>query len=676
MKCPHTLISRVTAILMLLTVGICGLPACKQVSEKAETTALNETAAPEAAIHRLNTIYYVDAAELIRSAGGIESEEAYDQLKFLVAVQGLLNRTKPQMFVELTAEPGLLYDEFEFNVDRFWFDYLKSQNYMNCDLPDYEEIKITSINQVLENAELMEFISFQGLAAWDREVYATSNVASTVCGIDGYLPVLSGGKLESLLTGKGIEVKLNLQGKFTAQGTIWDTDIHSTGSKKCDAYLWALDKYGDRVDSTRVGYLVDAYAMAPLTRQAQSLFSAGSMYAHNQVVNHDYFIEHGCFVFDLSPFSDSVPLDDSSYGRKTTTTDYETFKKILKKLYQRNNGEVGVLSGFTPWGIKYTSATGERTEVGGLDGETTLIALANAFNFVVDADAPSMASLASASFYSHVKLESSYSNPTPEPITYDRAKKYVHIYMGDYDGAAWANRAIAKYFTGDLRGDRTVTWAFNPNLSQRIPQAFQFIQQNRTDKDYFICGDSGAGYCFPDLFRGNNTTRKHISGLPDGMDALTRWNQQYYSQFGLTITGFLLSHDVYLGGRNYENQITAQTANAFASFSPNGILSNRLPQTGAINLGSDGRLARYTQNGSNLIFSMLRFDIHYGNVSEDAPRIVNELQTTSDRVIAIRSILSSPKQLGEIMDEVEKQYKNVEFVDAYNYFRMAEAAYR
>ncbi len=686
MKFAKITLLRLVVLMFIATLGIAGLVSCS--SSKESSTQSNTTAATTpttttqtpvtttaVSIHDLNTVYYVDAAAIIRSSGGISSEKAYDRLKFLVAIQGLLNRTKPQMFIELTSAGDILYDEFEYDVDRFWYDYLKEKDYMGSSNPDFKEVKITNFAHVIRNDELMEFIKRQGIVLWDKEVYATSNVASTVCGIDGYLPVLADGELEKTLTAKGVEVKLDLSGKFTAEGKIWQTDTKTTGSKKCDAYIWALEKYGDKVDPTRVGYLVDAYAMAPLSDKATDLFANGSMYANNQVVNHDYFIRYGCFVFDLSPFSDSVPLDDSGYGRTEKDTDYNTFRKILLKLYKRNKGEVGVLSGFTPWGIKYTAHTGERTEQGGLDGETTFVALANAYNFVVDADAPSMASLANASFYSHVKLEESYENPKPEKISYDSSKKYVHIYMGDYDGAAWVNRAVAKYFTGAERGNLTVTWAFNPNLSARVPQAFMFMQENRTDKDYFICGDSGAGYAFPDMFRAENATRKKISGLPDGMAAFKRWNEKYYKQFGLTITGFLLSHDVILGGTTFKNEITYQVLNAFSSFSPDGALLNRMPNTVCKGLGSDGRLGIYKRSNNNLYFSTLRFDIHYGTVAEHAPKIINELRSTSDRVLAIRSILASPKRLEEIFEAVKKEYPDVEFVDGYNYFQLMQAAY-
>jgi len=40
-------------------------------------------------------------------------------------------------------------------------------------------------------------------------------------------------------------------------------------------------------------------------------------------------------------------------------------------------------------------------------------------------------------------------------------------------------------------------WAFNPNLSLRFPIMFPYVYNTRTGNDFFIAGDSGAGYVNP-----------------------------------------------------------------------------------------------------------------------------------------------------------------------------------
>lgn len=640
-----------------------------------------------------NTVYYVKVDTLLRRTGGVGSEQGYDQLKFMVALQGLLNREKPCFFIEQITknDDSLIKDESNFDVDRFWFDWLKTQNYMGNDLPDYQEIFLPDLDALLEQTPLRAFILKQGYCVWDPAVPATANVVSTICGIEGYLPVMHGGSVEAALKKLGAEEKISLVDKFTGQGTIWQTGRPTTTSRKCDAYIWALETYGDKVNSHQVGYLVDSYAMRPASPAAQNLLQNGFNYASNQVVSHDYFILHKGFVFDLSCFTDAIPLDDQGYGRTDTAVEYETFKEILLKLYNRNEGEIGNLVGFTPWTFKYTAHTNERPEYGGLDGETTFVALCNAYNFIVDSDAPGMASLSNTSFYSHVKLAAHYDNPKPPKIPYNPAKKYLHIYMGDYDGSAWTNRFVAKYFKKtdpsyhnagekelEYRGDKIITWAFNPNLSQRVPQAFWYMMENRTDKDYFIVGDSGAGYVFPDLFREDNPTRKAISGLPDGMEIFKKWNIRYYNQFGLDTTGFLLSHDVRINGQNIINPITREVMDMFAAFSAGGINASRLPE--GENVIPKGQFnAQYKTKDGLIPVTLHNGDVYGGShrAAQFGEQILERLHTAGDEDVCLcfRSIIVSPHDIQCIQDYVTSHDDRVVFTDMYNFFEMHKAAY-
>ena len=111
-----------------------------------------------------NTVYYVKVDTLLRRTGGQASEQGYDQLKFMVALQGLLNREKPCFFIEQITkkDDSLIKDEANFDVDRYWFDWLKSQNYMGNDQPDYREIFLRDLDDLLEQPPLREFILKQG----------------------------------------------------------------------------------------------------------------------------------------------------------------------------------------------------------------------------------------------------------------------------------------------------------------------------------------------------------------------------------------------------------------------------------------------------------------------------------------------------------------------------------
>ena len=69
-----------------------------------------------------------------------------------------------------------------------------------------------------------------GMVLWDPDVPATANVAVTVCGTDGYLPVMEGGAVYEKACRLSALKLLNLCDKFTGvEGTkIPDTDVMSS----------------------------------------------------------------------------------------------------------------------------------------------------------------------------------------------------------------------------------------------------------------------------------------------------------------------------------------------------------------------------------------------------------------------------------------------------------------
>lgn len=94
---------------------------------------------------------------------------------------------------------------------------------------------------------------------YDTSVPSTSNVASTIAGVEGWLPVAyrpgsAATSVYNQLVASGLlAVKLSLVGKFTGS---------RTGSAKADAYLWCKENYLDtgKTDPRLIAYYVDYYA--------------------------------------------------------------------------------------------------------------------------------------------------------------------------------------------------------------------------------------------------------------------------------------------------------------------------------------------------------------------------------------------------------------------------------
>ncbi len=154
---------------------------------------------------------------------------------------------------------------------------------------------------------------------WDPAVPATSNVATTAAGVEDLLPVRAAAGTESLadsLAKLGLKLQLDLAGKFTGSGLIPDSETRSTGSAKCDAYLWAKARYLDtgRANARCLGYWLDAFWLKHPGRMP---------WWENCLSNHDWIVRNRGFLFDLSNWGDESPQDDPG---QPVGTDLETFR--------------------------------------------------------------------------------------------------------------------------------------------------------------------------------------------------------------------------------------------------------------------------------------------------------------------------------------------------------------
>ncbi|MDD2361515.1 MAG: GxGYxYP family putative glycoside hydrolase [Oscillospiraceae bacterium] len=586
-------------------------------------------------------IYHVYINDMMLQ--NISDREKYDQFTFVTSLQGSINRNNPSIFTEWDME-----------VDRFWFDYItgagKPFNGVKRNIiGTFEKFVDTFLNEIKQ----------RGLVVWDKNVPSTSNVAATACSVDGYLPVRyetdSKSVYQMLTKEYNIPVKLNLVGKFTGNGTIPDTNRQSSSSTKCDAYIWAIEKYMDKTSDEYMAYYLDAATWGSDTKNPSY-----SNFRNTGLPNRDYAVARKAFFFDLSSWGDEKPCDDPN---QPLGTDLKTLKEILQRQYNKSGGKkITQISGYTPWQIKYTTWQ-NKGKHDGVPTEWELTEIISAYNCVLDADSADYSQLSNASFYMHYPLKNSYTNSKPlvaNPVN-NKNKKYVYIYMGDYDSAAWLTKFVPKMFTDKNRGKIPLAWPFNPNLSKRVPMVFDYVYENKTTRDFFTSGDSGAGYLNPSLLLAGQ--RQH-SNNPSGMDAWISWNKTFYNKFDLSITGFLL---------NGSNNIPDEVFDAYLQFSPNGIMVNR----------SVDKYSPRVYKGMPLVINAL--DIAHDNKSIQKPagtlnenavntadRILSQISSTSTNTYAFRTILCTPTFMYEVYKKVRAKNSNVEFVDPYTFFEMVK----
>lgn len=481
----------------------------------------------------------------------LSPRRAFEEAHLAAALQGLVNRAAPRLFLTFL------------DVDSWWLEELRREEGW---LAGAEVERPASVEELLA----LFTDSFRGVVAWDREVDATSNVASTIAGVESLLPIAESADPDSLWRrlvegGPRLPVLQDLRGKFTGRGaTLPDSSTPSTGSAKCDAYLWAKERYLDtgRCNPQFLAYYIDAYWI----RRPE----VGQDWSNHTLTNHDYYISNRAFFWDLNVWADESPVDDPG---QAPGTDYRTLLAILRSARARvDERTILRVGGFTPWAFKYTECEGAGGKRHGVHTEWETVRIISQFDGLLDADALHLAGLANASFYQHYPLPRYLvQGPAPTPGSLRRRgclredgrvapRNYLLHYVGDYDSAAWVISQLPDFWKAPERGKTPLSWAINPNLAERGAPMFDFMYRNRTALDSFQSGDSGAGYVNPTGL----LPPREISGLPSGEKRWVRHCQEWFRRMNLTVTGFIINA--------FSGTMTPEAVRMFEAFSGDGIV--------------------------------------------------------------------------------------------------------
>jgi len=545
----------------------------------------------------------------------------FDETHLVTSLQGLVNRDAPRLYLRYNAPP-----------DDFWWQVMTEPGGW---LEGRAVERVGSIEELLGRYGAF----FRGAVVWDERVPATSNLASTIAGCEGLVCLRYDDDPGSLYQRLQLPEVVRLMAPdgsplFTGQGTIPGTDVPSTGSAKCDAYLWLVEHYlkTGKVAPTPMGYYLDGYWL--------NCWHAGAPQNHT-LTNHDYVIANKGVVFDLGVWDDETVVDDPG---QAPGTDAATLCRLLRAAYDAQGGEGTIhVAGFVPWAYKYTNWHSDAWNAGGKhDGVPTewrYAEILSCYNAYMDADALGMSAMANASFFQHYPVPDRVPQ-NPKPTRESLAARgildgegkiaprfyYAH-YVGDYDSAAWLYWMLPSIYTDPRRGDLPLSWAFNPNLCERFPLGMAWARERRTANDFFVAGDSGAGYLNP----GYLTEPRPYSGLPSGVAVWERHCERLYRQWDLSLTGFVID--------GYSRPMDTECLDAYARFSPDGVVAQKIPPQGL---------------HGDMPFIRMGGDLPHGT-KEAADVILTRFRGYGPKFAVYRSILKPPSWYVGVRDEVRRE---------------------
>jgi hypothetical protein len=602
---------------------------------------------------------------------GLSSVDRFEHVHTVAALAGIVNRDAPRLFTPLLVSGGAV--DGGATADDQWREYLTSKGEW------LEQTTWVNVSSLHDLVRIFADDLSAGVVLYDPTVPATSNLASTAAGTERLLPVsyrpkVTGSVYHQLMeTDSPLNIGLNLTGTF---------------SSKVDAYQWARKRWLSprsafpQANPAKLGYYVDYWAAL----QGDRLHASPGL---TEVSNHDYFISQRAFFFDLSVWADEKPVDDKG---QPLGADKEELLEIFKAAYQAtqqpgyNGPEMIHVGGFTPWWFKYTKDGPGGVNVskhGGVETEWETMNVIGPYNAFDDGDACCVGAMANSAFYQHYPLDPNGLVQNAKPTISDLHHRglidptngkvalgqYAAFYGGDYDGAAWLYNQLKTKWDDPKRGQIPIGWAVDSELSMRFPVIYKYLYASKTKNDWFISGDSGAGYLNPTLLFPNESTgrRGESNVTKSGAPAWTDWNTKWYSKFDLSFTGFIINGDAGL--------LTRESLQIYTAFSPDGVVIStdhdpHQEQTGDMYEKENGG-AWVNAGGTPVLHHVLDLP---KNVTQGSQAIVNTIRSDErkkdmagkPRFYVFRTILMSASLMVDIGTEaMKKMGKSLRFVDPY-----------
>lgn len=476
-------------------------------------------------------------------AATVEDLHGDDQL-LLTTLQGLVNRSKPELYFNYDAEPG--------NPDQAWLDGF------DADRVTVHEDPLSLIDKYKRVAS--------GAIIFDPEVPDSVNVATTLAGLRDAV-VASAEQVET----HGLKIIEDLRGRFTGQSKVqiyrWLYDelwpqceqrlisgLPPTRVVDVDGVTWrevARETEQIRDSSNRQELTIDVSAelggeavyvkfgdafgndgwgasVASLTATADGTviadFAAGSdeeaeflVEGGNSSIGGDQnrFADGGnFFIYRFEPpegtTSLTVTVDiwnqflisatDTAPTRVEPFPYFRDYVVATKAMvvWLDPNGEPGELLAEIMAGTERTTpymgwfSNDVAGEWGGVDlaatQEVEVVPADFYMNGTVHGGVPA-----------HISTK--IRKPAKVPL---ENKIYVTMTVGEGDNIQYCQRHMRALWDNPDRGRAPTNWTISPLLADAGPAIYRYYQQTATENDLLVCGPSGAGYTYGGSWPGDS----------------------------------------------------------------------------------------------------------------------------------------------------------------------------
>lgn len=586
-------------------------------------------------------IVYLDLRPLLHKdySDSLALLDVWDELHAVSTLQGIVNRHSPRLYIEYVETDGR-------SIDGHWWNYYRQEGQW---LHGRDTLRLANVEEAVRYFQN----DLMGAVVYDSNIASTSNVASSIAGMENLLALRYDTRPTSLYSRLTAEQPtlpvrrwlVNGDGSplFTGSGIIPNTGRASTGSAKCDPYIWFIEHYmkTNRSDGRYAGYYID---------QTWRQKAKNGPTNHHTLTNHDFFVARRAFFFDLSPWEDEA-TDDAS---QPVGTDYRTLCELLQEAHRlRHDKAPGYVGGFPAWAYKYTQHVGGSHQ--DVATEWHFAELISRYCTFKDADAIGYGAMANASFWQHFPLKKRYTQPKHDVRPKDlrrrgflqpdgkvnATKNYVVIYVGDYDAASWLTQRVPSLWDSPERGQQPMMWSISPVLAERAPMVMHYVRSTATANDYFAAADNGAGYLMPGVVE--------QEGTANDMDTWASHCRRYYRRWGLTVTGFVIDGNGPAMG--------SRALDAYRTFSPDGIVPQRC-------------MPLSLHKGMPVLQS--DFDLVDNDPRAAAQVLVERVHQRDIPFHWFRCILKSPSWYNQLIEEAQRLDPTIQLLDAPTFFELAK----